>query len=131
MFFFNVECVTERRAPILHRRYKIHGASDVLQRNGYPKASPKDTDRVIRYRKFISRAVYTNGKWEDPEDIVQRTARAAVGTTNYLYFLFQANIMPLRSNLGLRGGRFDEEKKRRRAEREGEVKRRGRGAREG
>lgn len=33
---------------------------------------------------------------EDPEDIAQRTGDAAVGTTNYLYFLFHANIMSKR-----------------------------------
>lgn len=38
--------------------------------------------------------VYMNEKWEDPKDIAQRTGDAAVGTTNYLYFLFHANIMP-------------------------------------
>jgi len=40
--------------------------------------------------------VYTNEKWEDPEDIAQQARDAAVGTTNYLYFLFHANIMPSR-----------------------------------
>lgn len=37
--------------------------------------------------------VYTNEKYGEPEDIAQPTGDAAVGTTNYLYFLFQANIM--------------------------------------
>lgn len=37
--------------------------------------------------------VYTNEKWKDPKDIAQRAGDAAVGTTNYLYFLFHANIM--------------------------------------
>lgn len=54
--------------------------------------------------------VYTNEKWEDPEDIAQRAGDAAVGTTNYLYFLFHANIMPSRQSLGARRSPMEKKK---------------------